>query len=233
MIPMTQDKSSAPTALMVHRQVRVWDLPTRLFHWSIVVLVAASYVTSRLNWMVWHVWIGEMQLVLLLFRLLWGCFGSETARFRNFLANPLDAIRHLRHLFRREPDLQVGHNPAGGWVVLVLLTLLLVATLSGLYVNNDLAHVGRLTGLLPGPIADLVPVLHATLFELLLATVALHVLIIIAYARIKGHDLLQPMLTGYKWLPLSVRPPRCASTAPAIFCLLVAVAAVMTLATYL
>ena len=104
--------------------VLVWDAPIRLFHWLSAALVAAAYATWRLNWMVWHGRIGDALLALLLFRLLWGFFGSQTARFSRFLTSPRIAVEHLRYALLREPDRQVGHNPAGGWMVLFLLALL-------------------------------------------------------------------------------------------------------------
>ena len=211
----------------------VWDLPTRLFHWLLVVLVAAAYVTWRLNWLDWHARIGETVLMLLLFRLAWGCIGSETARFRSFIASPLAATRYLRHAARREPDLQVGHNPAGGWMVMLLLVVLLGETLSGLYVNNDVAEAGPLTRLVPASVANAITVLHALLWDVLLATVALHVLAIVLYAALKGHNLLRPMLTGRKQLAAGVAAPRLASPALAILALAAAIAVVLLLATYL
>jgi len=105
------------------RKVLVWDAPTRLFHWLTVVLVLAAYVTWRLNWMDWHAKAGDAVLTLLLFRLLWGFFGSETTRFFRFVASPRAAARHLACVLRREPDRQAGHNAAGGWMVLLLLVL--------------------------------------------------------------------------------------------------------------
>jgi cytochrome b len=133
---MDTDEPVSPPAWPCRRSVPVWDVPTRLFHWLVVVLVPAAYATWKLNWMDWHVRIGETLLALVLFRLLWGCFGSETARVHNFLTSPAAAWRHLRHVFRREADQQVGHNPTGGWRVLLLLALLLgVEALSLIYVK--------------------------------------------------------------------------------------------------
>lgn len=215
------------------RPVLVWDMPTRLFHWLVVVLVAAAYVTSRLNWMDWHVRIGEALLALVLFRLLWGFFGSETARFRGFLRAPAAAWQHLRHVFRREADLQVGHNAAGGWMVLLLLALLLGETLSGLYVNNDVADDGPLTQWVPASIANAITALHTILWDALLAAVALHVLAIALYAIAKGHNLLRPMLTGRKLLPEQIGAPRLASALLALLLLVVSVAATTLLAMYL
>ncbi|HVC55402.1 MAG TPA: cytochrome b/b6 domain-containing protein [Stellaceae bacterium] len=198
------------------RVVRVWDAPTRLFHWLVAVLVAAAYATWRLNWMIWHGRIGDTLLALLLFRLLWGFFGSETARFSSFLGSPATAARHLRHLLRREPDRQVGHNPAGGWMVLLLLLLLLGETLTGLYVANDIVDVGPLTDITPAPVADAIDAAHAIVWNILLAAIALHLLAILVYATAKGQNLLRPMITGTKVLPDSLPRPRIASRARAI-----------------
>jgi cytochrome b len=197
------------------RLVVVWDAPLRLFHWLVAALVAAAYATWRLNWMIWHGRVGDALLALLLFRLLWGFFGSETARFSRFLASPRLAIQHLSYAFMREPDRQVGHNPAGGWMVLLLLALLLAETLSGLYVANDIADVGPLTEIVPAPVANAIETSHAMGWDVLLAAIALHVLAIAAYAAVKGQNLVRPMITGTKALPVSVPQPRIASPARA------------------
>lgn len=214
--------------------VRVWDLPTRLFHWLTVALVAAAYVTIRLNWLDWHVRIGKTLLALVLFRLLWGCVGSESARFRSFVASPGAALHHLRHLFEREPDVQVGHNPAGGWMVLLLLALLLGETLTGLYDYNDVSDVGPLTAWVPAPVAYGISKLHdSLLWDAIVAAVALHLLAIALYAAVKGHHLLRPMLTGRKTVPANVREPRLAPAALALALLIVAAAVVAALARYM
>jgi cytochrome b len=202
------------------RIVLVWDIPIRVFHWLIVALVAAAYATWRLNWMVWHGWVGDALLTLLLFRLLWGFFGSETARFSRFLTSPRLAFRHLKYAFRREPDCQVGHNPAGGWMVLLLLGLLLAETLTGLYIANDIADEGPLTEIVPAWAADAIAYSHAILWDALLAAIVLHVLAIAGFAAIKGQNLLRPMITGTKVLPASIAGPRAGSPARAALLLL-------------
>jgi cytochrome b len=215
------------------RVVRVWDAPIRLFHWLVAVLVAAAYVTWRLNWMVWHGRVGDVLLALLLFRLLWGFFGSETARFSRFLTSPRAAVQHLASALVREPDRQVGHNPAGGWMVFFLLVLLLAETLTGLYVANDIADVGPLTGIVPAPVANAISDAHSIVWDILLAAIVLHVLAIIAYAAVKGQNLLLPMVTGTKVLPASVRPPSIASPALAAFLLAGSAAAAAIIASLL
>src|SRR5579872_1872979 len=189
------------------RKVVIWDAPTRLFHWLTAVLVAAAYATWRFDRMDWHVWIGYALLALVIFRLLWGFFGSETARFASFLTAPRAAFGHLTHVFRREPDRQRGHNPAGGWMVSLLLALLLGESLSGLYVNNDVAVEGRLTESVPAPISNLIDALHTYLWWALLAAVALHVLAVALYWAAKGQNLVLPMVTGRKTLPPETRAP--------------------------
>jgi cytochrome b len=212
------------------RPVLVWDAPTRLFHWLVAALVAAAYATWRLNWMDWHGRIGDALLALLLFRLLWGFFGSETARFSRFLASPGTVMQHMRTLLRREPDRQVGHNPAGGWVVALLLALLLAETLTGLYVANDVADEGPLTEFVPARVADAISAAHGILWDVLLAVIVLHVLAIAAYAAAKGQNLLLPMITGTKALPLGVAAPRMSGYARAALLLAGSAAAAAILA---
>lgn len=190
------------------RIVLVWDICIRVFHWLIVALIAAAYATWRLNWMVWHGRVGNAVLTLLLFRLAWGFFGGETARFSGFLTSPRTVLQHLKHSLRREPDHQVGHNPAGGWMVLILLALLLLETLTGLYVANDIADEGPLTEIVPAWAADAIASSHAILWDALLAAIVLHVLAIAGFAAIKGQNLLRPMITGTKVLPASAAEPR-------------------------
>lgn len=211
----------------------VWDLPTRLFHWLTVALVAAAYITWRFNWMDWHLLVGDALLALLLFRVAWGFIGSETARFSRFLASPRAAIHHLAHLLHREQDGQIGHNPAGGWMVLLMLALLLGQTLTGILDNNDVADAGPLTGIMPAMVANLIDELHTLFWDALLAAVALHLLAIAVYAVAKGHNLLQPMLTGRKRLPGRGAPPRLASPALALLVLCCSAAVAALLATYL
>jgi cytochrome b len=197
------------------RRMIVWDGPTRLFHWVAVLLVVAAYVTWRLNWMDWHAKAGYALLTAVLFRILWGFFGSESARFSSFLASPRAVARHLVHAFRRDPDRQVGHNPAGGWMVLLLLVLLLGEPLTGAYVASDVADEGAWTELTPASVANAITALHGIFWNILLAAVALHLLAILLYTAVRRHHLVGPMITGWKSLPPDVPQPRLAAPARA------------------
>jgi cytochrome b len=192
------------------RKIVIWDVATRLFHWLVALLVLAAYMTWRLNWMNWHAWAGYAVLTLILFRLLWGFFGSESARFSHFLASPRVALRHLALIFHREPDRRAGHNPAGGWMVLLLLALLLGETLTGIYVNNDIAVEGLWTEMVPASVADIITDLHEIFWQILLGAIALHVLAVIAYWAAKNQNLLLPMITGRKTLPTDIAAPKMA-----------------------
>jgi cytochrome b len=188
--------------------MRIWDLPIRLFHWTLVVLILASWLTERMNWMRLHVWSGLAILALLLFRIVWGFIGSDSARFAGFLQSPVEAIRHLLHLHRREPDTETGHNAAGGWMVIVMLALLLVQVGTGLGANDDVLTEGPLAPMAGKERSDWLTHIHGVNFTLIEIVVALHVLAIIAYRVLKGHNLLMPMITGKKRLPGATRAPR-------------------------
>ena len=213
--------------------VLVWDLPTRLFHWLTVALMLTAYITWRIDWVNWHALVGEALLALVLFRIVWGFVGSDTAQFARFLASPYVATRYLARLFRREPDMQVGHNPAGGWMVFLLLALLLGETLTGIVDNNDVADEGPLSHVLPAMVLNLITDLHSLLWDALLAAALLHVMAISVYAVVKRQNLLWPMLTGRKQLPDQITPPRLTSLVLAGVVLGGSVAVVALLATFL
>lgn len=193
-----------------YSKVHVWDAPIRLFHWGIVVLVATSWTTQELNWMWWHFLSGYTLIAALLFRVAWGLVGSETARFSHFLRSPLAVLRHLHELPRRSTDTQVGHNAAGGWMVVVLLLLLCVQAGTGLCANDQVSVQGPLADWVGDSWSDYLSHIHAVNFTLIEAAIALH-LVAIAVYRLRGDDLVRPMLTGWKNLPGFVRPPRMAS----------------------
>ena len=190
------------------RPIKVWDLPVRLFHWAIVVLILAAWTTQEFEFMDWHVRIGYTILTLLIFRVIWGFVGSDTARFVRFLQSPAAAFRHLAHIRRREPDREIGHNAAGGWMVLVMLGLLGVQAGTGLFSNNDANTEGPLMHLVGKDESDWLSHIHSLNFKLIEAVIVLHILAIIAYAVLKRHDLVRPMITGTKLMPPDAAIPR-------------------------
>ena len=211
-------------------KVRIWDLPTRLFHWLLVLLIAFSWVTQWRGWMELHYLSGEAILALLLFRVAWGFVGSDTARFRFFLKSPVAALRHLTHLRRREPDTELGHNAAGGWMVLGLLALLFAQAGTGLFSADDDSLIeGPLRHLVTKDLSDQLTKLHDLIFDVIEIAIVLHVLAIVVYFVLKGHNLARAMIYGDKDIPGTVAVPRIAGSIKAIAIFVVAIAAVVIL----
>lgn len=212
--------------------MRVWDAPTRLFHWVLVLLLAACYLTDRFSAFELHKLCGETVLALLLFRVVWGFIGSETARFSHFLGNPTEGLRHLLHFRTREPDTQVGHNAAGGWMVLVMLLLLGIQVGTGLFTNDvDSFVAGPLAGHVSEAAGGTAWSYHRLNFTLIEIVIALHILAILGYALVKRHDLVRPMVSGKKRLPAATRAPRMAANAKAAGVFIVCAAVVWVIVT--
>ena len=207
--------------------MRIWDAPTRLFHWALVTLVGCAWLTQEFGRMELHFLCGYSILALLLFRLAWGFAGSDTARFARFLKSPFAALQHLAHLHHREPDTEIGHNAAGGWMVLVMLALLAVQVGTGLCSNDDALAEGPLFRLCrqgSERLADAHPraQLHPDRGRDRARTSSRSR----TYAVLKRHDLVRPMITGRKYLPEWITPPRLASPLRALVLFVIAVAAV-------
>lgn len=182
--------------------VRVWDLPTRLFHWALVILFLIQWWSGKAERIEIHVAAGLTLIGLLLFRLIWGLIGGSTARFVNFVRGPGTVLAYLRG--RTGPA--IGHNPLGGWSVILLLLLLVVQAGLGLFASDE-------DGFDSGPLSDWVSFEsaqrllenHETLFNILLGLVALHVAAIVYYL-LRGDDLVSPMVTGTRRAVAGVRP---------------------------
>ncbi len=192
-------------------KILVWDAPTRLFHWLVALLVLAAYVAYRLSWVFTHVLLGEAVLALVLFRVLWGLFGSETARFTSFLTGPGTALRYLAGILRGRSPPRVGHNPAGGFMILLMLALLLGETISGVFVNNDVASVGPMSDMLADRGMNLMTALHRLFWDALLAAIVFHLAAILYYAVALRQNLLWPMIGGRMRAPDHARQPSLAS----------------------
>ena len=178
--------------------VRVWDLPTRVFHWSLAVLVLCSWVSAENGLLKLHLWSGLAILTLLLFRILWGFVGSSTARFGQFVRSPRQALGYLRAMKRGEVHLHAGHNPAGGWMVLTLLTVLALQAVTGLFSNDGVRFFGPLAARISAAFSDRLTNLHGTVFDVILVLVWLHIVAVLYYRYVRADDLVAPMITGRK-----------------------------------
>lgn len=178
---------------MTIKTIQVWDVPTRLTHWLLFVLVMAAIVTglSGGNLMEWHGRIGLAILGLLTFRLMWGVIGSTYARFSQFVRGPAAIRAYLRGEWHG-----VGHNPLGALSVLALLGVLLLQTVSGLVASDDIAFNGPLYSAVTTAISEQASGLHRELFWFISGLVALHLGAVLFYALGRGETLIRPMLTG-------------------------------------
>jgi cytochrome b len=189
--------------------IRVWDLPLRLFHWALLLLVACSFITGQFSsdlglWAAqWHQISGYGVLALLLFRLAWGFVGGTHARFGSFLRGPQAALEYLEELRGRRPArLRLGHNPLGGWSAIALLLSLAFQAGSGLFISDeDLGLEGPLAKYICNQLADRLTDLHEGNVVLLLLLICLHLSAIAYYRFAKGENLVRPMITGTKEIP--------------------------------
>lgn len=191
---------------------RVWDLPTRLFHWALVVLVALQFATAEFGFlsMEWHYRFGWATLALLVFRIVWGFAGSQTSRFADFVRGPSAALRHAKAMFSADPQARAGHNPLGGWSVLAMLACLLVQAVSGLFTSDGIDEDGPFVDAVSGATVKLATTVHHLGETALIALVALHVAAVLLHWAVKRDNLIVPMITGRKRI-VATAPPRFAS----------------------
>ncbi|MCL2830707.1 MAG: cytochrome b/b6 domain-containing protein [Betaproteobacteria bacterium] len=176
-------------------RIKVWDLPTRLFHWLLVLFVLASAVTGLIggNLIDWHEKSGFVIVGLLAFRIVWGLIGSTYARFWQFFPTPGAIIAYLRGQWRG-----VGHNPLGACSVFALLAIVAALVVTGLFANDDISFQGPLAGLVDKALSNNLTGWHKLCVKLLYLFVPLHLASIAFYALFKKNNLLWPMFTGWK-----------------------------------
>ena len=176
----------------------MWDFPTRLFHWSLAVLVVFSYITGQAGgpWLEWHMRSGYGILALLLFRVAWALVGPANARFASFVRGPGVAWNYARTLFAGNPARSVGHNPLGGWMVVVMLASLSLQAATGLFSDDDSSHAGPLAAKVSEAAVARMSNLHYYNQWFLVVLVALHVAAIGWYHWRLNMDLVRPMVLG-------------------------------------
>ena len=200
----------------------VWDLPIRLFHWLLAALTGFSWWSAKNDQIDWHIWSGIAILTLLIFRLLWGLFGSSTARFSNFIRGPRAVRDYVRdpHGWRL-----AGHNPLGALSIVVLLLATAIQVGLGLVaVDEDGLNQGPLSQLVSLEVSEAARDLHEDFFNVLLALIVLHIAAIIIYRLALGRKLTVPMITGRAGLEPDVAPMQAGKWWVALLCLVAAFA---------
>ena len=180
--------------------IRIWDLPTRLFHWVLVLFISFSIVAAKLggNWIDWHMRSGYCILTLVLFRLMWGFAGSHHARFANFVRPPAAVLAYARDMRRGSVTAQAGHNPLGALSVVTVLAVLLLQACTGLFANDSISSEGPLAKRVASSTSDLLTGVHKINQYVIYALIALHLVAIGYYYFAKRENLVLPMLTGDK-----------------------------------
>jgi cytochrome b len=180
---------------------RIWDLPTRLFHWILFLLVCFSVVSAKIggNWIDWHMRSGYCILTLVLFRIIWGFAGSHHARFGNFIRPPAAVFSYVRELRSGTAAAQAGHNPLGALSVLALLAALLLQASTGLFANDEIASEGPLAKFVSSAMSDRLTGIHKINQYIIFVLITLHLAAIAYYYFAKRENLVLPMLTGDKY----------------------------------
>jgi cytochrome b len=197
----------------------VWDLPLRLFHWLLVLSIAASWYTADqsnkgefieigekfFGYAQIHFWVGYWTLGLIIFRVIWGFVGPRHARFSSFIKGPSAVLAYLRST--RSPGYvpPVGHNPLGAWSVVVLLAVISAQVFTGLFlVDNTEIYLAPYNPAVEAATASKFKAFHVINFDVLLWLVGLHILAVLFYVVVKKQNLIAAMITGRK--PAQVVP---------------------------
>ncbi len=178
--------------------VRVWDLPTRSFHWSLVLLMIFSFVTAKVggNWMRWHFLSGYAILSLISFRVLWGFVGGRYARFTSFLFSPSQILQYVRGA----PDAvkTLGHNPIGSLSVFALIGFVGLQATTGLFSNDDISEEGPLVRFISNATSNWFTSIHHLNEKVLIVLVITHLAAVLFYLLRKRENLIRPMISGDK-----------------------------------
>ncbi len=218
--------------VLAERDIPVWDMGVRFFHWALVVLVVTSFVTVKIggNAMTYHVWSGYAILTLLIYRILWGVAGGTHARFTSFIRGPGAVIAYMKGMFdRKQHGSSLGHNPMGALSVVAMLLVLLFQAGSGLFVNDDIAFEGPLYRFVGKEVSDKLMSLHQLNQRIIIGLVALHFAAIAFHWFYHRENLVRPMITGVKRVAGAVGNSRHGSTLLALVLLGLSAAAVYSL----
>jgi cytochrome b len=178
------------------KMIRVWDLPIRLFHWLLVICIAGSLICVNIggNAMQWHAYFGYSILTLLIFRLVWGFVGSRHARFSSFAPSGQTIVNYLQG---KSPRF-LGHNPIGALSVFALLFVLSVQAITGLFTDDEIAFQGPFAKYVSNATVSFMSEIHESNQIIIYTLIAIHIAAIWCYKKLKGENLVKPMITGDK-----------------------------------
>lgn len=182
------------------KRVLIWDLPTRLFHWLLVVALAGAWYTSDADRDLRdiHVYFGYFILFLLTFRIVWGFVGTKYSRFSEFFPTQSKIKRYLRAVNSESGVEPAGHNPLGAMMIFVMLVIILLQAVSGLFISDDIFTSGPYYGAVSDEIGKIMSFIHGNLFDLILIAVFVHIAAVLYYVVVKKLNILLPMINGQK-----------------------------------
>lgn len=196
----------------------LWDLPTRVFHWSLPPLLALAWWSAENQRFDIHEWTGYTVLVLVTSRIVWGLVGSVHSRFSDFVVGPVKVLAYLRG----QPGASRGHNPLGGWSVLAMLALLLAQATSGLFNSDDVLYTGPLYHAAEAPLRDALAEAHEWFFNILLGLAGLHIAVVVYHQWVRRDGMVTAMWRGSA-------PQRSGERVPAPWWLALLIAGVLAL----
>lgn len=206
------NQTDAPIDAEKTARLRVWDLPTRLFHWGLLAAVAAALTTGWAApkwWIDYHAWAGYAVLGLIAFRVVWAFFGSEYSKIASFAFGPATILHHLRGLFSRRPETFIGHNPAGAAMIFALAAVLIAIVATGLIQLGGIEKQGPLASAASFAQGRSAHGLHEVLANVLLALIGAHVAGVIWESHRSRENLAAAMVTGDKTVSAgAARRPR-------------------------
>lgn len=189
------------------QSIKIWDGATRLWHWSLVVLLIFLWYSADIadDLMNWHMRAGRLLLALIIFRIVWGFIGSDTAKFVQFIRSPKEIGVYLKSIVLKNKNdsttkqtPSIGHNPAGGIMVLLLITGLLLQAVSGLFTSDGYFYEGPFANSLSNDwLSETLINIHHSGFNILIALIVTHLFAVFIHL-VKGHNLIRPMITGFK-----------------------------------
>ena len=199
------------------QKIKVWDIATRVFHWAMVCLLAGLWWTADIGEMQWHQVLAYLLMTLIVFRLIWGFIGSDTAKFSDFFVSPKKALAYIK---AKPTPLSLGHNPLGGYMVIALLSLLVLQLVTGLFATDDIFTEGPLMYLVSSDTAGWLTWVHKTNFNVILALAAVHIIAVVIHV-LKGDNILKSMFSGYKYVSGQISTPKLRSPWIALVIILV------------
>lgn len=181
------------------REMKIWDLPTRMFHWCLAALFVTSWASAEFDYFTIHYYSGYGVLTLVVFRLIWGFAGSDTNKLLTYIKSPATVLNYMKTLGTRKPGPEIGHNPMGGFAVLALLGLLAAQVATGLFAQDiDFINSGPLADMISFEAGNQSSKLHHILFDLLLILVCIHLTAVFFHEGYKREGLIKSMITGWR-----------------------------------